>query len=319
MSVNSRPLNGAPVARRLLRKAVAKTAVAIGIAAALMLAAAETRIAAADQDPAAPKQQRWSRTADRSERAGRTDATAPTDAVEVVLIHGLGASAAIWDSLKPFLGGAYRIFAYEIHGHGTTKPLADPTIDGEATALAAWLDAHQVERPILVGHGLGGMIAMHYTFHHPDRVARLVVIDTAPRQLASSELKASVAQQLLEDYDRFVASHYVAISTDEEICRRAVDMALRTDSTSFVSLLLSSFDWDLTELLAQSPVPMLVIGSDAYLPDPEHEDQILAAYGFGGAQNLSFRRIEGTGHYLMLEKPTYVASVIQVWLRSLRR
>jgi pimeloyl-ACP methyl ester carboxylesterase len=235
---------------------------------------------------------------------------------ELVLVHGLGASARIWDRVLPFLKNNFQLHVYELHGHGQTPPLERPSLDAEVAALRAWIQDKGLIYPAIVGHGLGGMIAMQYTFAHPVDVQRLIVIDAAPRQLATAEQKRDIARALVEDYDRFVASRYVAISRDEGICDLAVDMALRTDSATFTALLLDSFDWDLSEELPRQAVPMLVVGSEAFLPDAGYERAYLAEYGFGEARSLAFKRVEGTGHYLMLEKPTFLGSVITVWLRE---
>ncbi len=233
---------------------------------------------------------------------------------EVVLIHGLGANRSIWKDVRPYLANTFQVYEYELHGHGETQPLPNATIETEAAALREWIKEQGLLYPTLVGHGMGGMIAMQYAFNHPADVQRLVVIDAAPRQLASPELKGQVAKALLEDYDRFVASRYLNTSHMAEINELAVDMALRTDSATFASMLLNSFDWDLTEELPRQSVPMLVIGSEFFLPQDGYERDYLEQYGFGTARVLSFKRMEHTGHYLMLENPTFLASVIMVYV-----
>ena len=99
---------------------------------------------------------------------------------EVVLIHGLGADAGIWDNVLGYLGGSTQAFAYELHGHGTTRPLATPTIAAEAAALGEWLKAKDLPYPTLVGHGLGGMIALQFALDHPADVRRVILIDATP-------------------------------------------------------------------------------------------------------------------------------------------
>jgi pimeloyl-ACP methyl ester carboxylesterase len=233
---------------------------------------------------------------------------------ELVLIHGLGANNSVWKDLRPYLVNTFDLHEYELHGHGDTRPLPDATIEAEAAALRSWIQEQGLIYPSLVGHGLGGMVAMQYAFDHPRDVQRLVVIDTAPRQLAAPELKEKVARAMLEDYDRFVASRYINTSHDPEINQMAVDMALRTDSATFASLLLSSFDWDLTEELSRQSVPMLVIGSEFFLPQDGYERAFLEEYGYGQARVLSFKRLAHTGHYCMLEKPAMLASIILVYI-----
>jgi pimeloyl-ACP methyl ester carboxylesterase len=229
---------------------------------------------------------------------------------EIVLIHGLGASAAVWDEVKPYLMGSMAVWTYELHGHGETQPMADPSVAREAEALAAFLRERDIVYPTLVGHGLGGMVAMRYTFDHPAVVYRLVVIDAAPRQLATEEEKRFVALSLLQDYDRFVAARYASYSPRDDISRRIVDMALKTHEATFIALLMSSFDFDLTDEMARQAVPILVLGSEMLFPAGSDTRTVLDQLGYGQARTVAFKRVAGAGHYVMLERPVHTASVL---------
>lgn len=232
---------------------------------------------------------------------------------EIVLIHGLGGAAAEWDQVEPYIKNTFRVFDFELAGHGKTQPVMDPTIASEAKRLEAFIRDNGIANPSLVGHGLGGMIAMQYALDHPDDIYRLILLDTAPRQLATAEEKALIGQQLIESYDRFVAQRYAVMSPNDAVSKRILDMALKTHAPSFVSLLMSSFDFDVTGRLPTLKVPMLVIGSEMMLPRPDDVQQDLAAMGYGSARSLSFKRFAQTGHYIMLEQPVVLASVLMAF------
>ncbi len=229
---------------------------------------------------------------------------------EMVLIHGLGGSAAIWDDITPYLAGTFKVFTFELAGHGQTQPSGTSSITSEVQRLDDFLHANDIVYPTLVGHGLGGMIALQYALAHPADIHRLVVIDAAPKQLATDEDKAHVADSLLKNYDRFVATRYLNMSMDKAISEKVMDIALRTDSASFISLLMSSFDYDLTKQLRTLSVPLLIIGSEFMFPDPNTSQQVLQELGWANARSLTFKRIDHSGHYVMLERPVYTASVL---------
>jgi pimeloyl-ACP methyl ester carboxylesterase len=229
---------------------------------------------------------------------------------EMVLIHGLGSSAATWDGLAPYLMGTFKVFRFELTGHGETQPDADPTIDSEVARLHEFLQENGVLYPTLVGHGLGGMIAMTYALDHPADVHRLILMDTAPRQLVGDATKVDVTKEMLDNYDHFVAERYLNMSPEPDITEQILDQALRTDSASFISLLMSSFNYDETTRLRGLSVPMLIIGSELMFPNPERNREILDKIGFGAAPTLSFKRMGRTGHFMMLEQPVYIASVL---------
>lgn len=229
---------------------------------------------------------------------------------EMILIHGLGASNEIWNGLIPYLQGTFNVFSFELSGHGTTQPVLDPTIEGEADRLAAFIQDNGIAYPTLVGHGIGGMVALQYSLDNPAHVHRLIMIDSAPRQLATQEQKTEVANALVNDYDMFIFNRYSSMGPDPDITDQVVDMALRTHRVSFISMLTSSFDYDMTERLYEFTVPLLVVGSELLFPDPETSKQVLNQIGFGKARSLTFKRIGMTGHYVMMERPVYTASVL---------
>ena len=229
---------------------------------------------------------------------------------EIVLIHGLGGSAAVWDDVIPFLRNTFKVQVFELAGHGSTQPVGDDSIVRESERLGEFIDKVGFVYPTLVGHGMGGMIAMQYALDHPADVHRLIVMDSAPKQLISDEEKAAVGNALIADYDRFVASRYLHMSEKEAVTDRIVDMALRTDSATFVSLLMSSFDFDLTGRLGTLSVPLLVIGSELMFPAADSSRHLLEHYGFNHARSLSFKRIGKAGHYMMLDEPITTASVL---------
>ena len=128
--------------------------------------------------------------------------------------------------------------------------------------------------------------------------------------MIGSEAKVEITKEMLDDYDRFVAERYLNMSPEPDITERVLHQALRTDSASFISLLMSSFDYDETSRLRGLSVPMLIIGSELMFPNAEQNREILDLIGFNSAPTLSFKRMGKTGHFMMLEQPVYMASVL---------
>jgi len=233
--------------------------------------------------------------------------------LEMVLIHGLGSNTEIWDGMVPYLSGSFKVATFELAGHGQTQPIADDNISKEVARLEAFIKEQGFAYPTIVGHGMGGMVALQYTMKHPADVFRIIMMDAAPVQLATPEQKKEVTEELLNNYDHFVAQRYSYMSPDPDITDQIVDSALKTDRPTFVSLLLSSFDFDMTENLNTLSVPMLVIGSELLFPDPDQTKVILNQIGFGKARAISFKRLGQTGHFMMLERPLYVGSIIRTY------
>ncbi len=247
--------------------------------------------------------------------AAADDAAAPFDPIgsDIVLIHGLGSDASIWEAVTPRLLLGFRVWAYEMPGHGSTPPIQDATIATVADHLGRFLAEQGIHTPVLVGHGFGGMVAMTFAYDHPEQVRRLVLIDAVPRQSAPREVKVQVADQLANNYDAYLANYFGLLSQEKVIADRVVDQALRTEQITFTQLLLNSFDFDLSDELNGHDIPILVIGSGSLLPDPALAQQFLDGYGFAGARTIAFKTMPGVGHFVMLEEPDYTASVIAAY------
>ena len=98
----------------------------------------------------------------------------------IVLIHGLGASAEIWLRNIDSLAERHRVYVPDLLGFGRTdKPPSLYSTDHFTRFINDFLNAMQIERCSLVGHSLGGGIALQYILRFPEKVDKLVLVDSA--------------------------------------------------------------------------------------------------------------------------------------------
>jgi pimeloyl-ACP methyl ester carboxylesterase len=120
------------------------------------------------------------------------------DAEPIVLLHGTGASLHTWEGWTQTLKGERRVISYDMPGFGLTGPAPDAnySIENYARVVVAVLDHLGVQRCVLVGNSLGGYVAWATTVLHPDRVARLVLVDSSgyPYQSTSVPLGFKIAR-----------------------------------------------------------------------------------------------------------------------------
>ncbi|WP_433558683.1 alpha/beta fold hydrolase [Pseudonocardia xinjiangensis] len=95
----------------------------------------------------------------------------------VVLVHGIGDSSATWEPVIPALARRHLVTAPDLLGHGSSdKPRADYSVAAYANGLRDLLGVLGVERATLVGHSLGGGVAMQFAYQFPERTERLVLV-----------------------------------------------------------------------------------------------------------------------------------------------
>jgi pimeloyl-ACP methyl ester carboxylesterase len=95
----------------------------------------------------------------------------------LLLIHGIGDSSDTWLKVIPELARRYTVIAPDLLGHGeSAKPRADYSIAAYACGMRDLLSVLDVDRVTVVGHSLGGGIAMQFAYQFPDRCERLVLV-----------------------------------------------------------------------------------------------------------------------------------------------
>ncbi len=95
----------------------------------------------------------------------------------VLLVHGIAGTNAVWDELLPELAQSYTVIAPDLPGHGESgKSAGDYSLGAMAAALRDLLLAFGEDRATLVGHSLGGGVAMQFSYLFPEFTERLVLI-----------------------------------------------------------------------------------------------------------------------------------------------
>jgi pimeloyl-ACP methyl ester carboxylesterase len=115
----------------------------------------------------------------------------------LILLHGLSGSARWWRNNVPALAEHFRTHTPDLVGFGHSRTwAAQPSIPMMAELLQQWLDINEIERAHIIGHSMGGQIAIHIAAKWPDRVNKLVLVSAAgiPRELSVGAFTRLVAE-----------------------------------------------------------------------------------------------------------------------------
>ena len=100
----------------------------------------------------------------------------------VVLIPGLASPAAVFDDVAAKIGSRHRLILVQVNGFAGAAPGAAPLdglIPGAVDELAGWLAANHIQKPPVIGHSMGGLMAMMLAKRHPEAAGRLMVVELA--------------------------------------------------------------------------------------------------------------------------------------------
>ena len=104
----------------------------------------------------------------------------------LILLHGLFGSSDNWGRVAKHFSQHYQVIGVDLRNHGKSPHSASQSYANMADDLLELCDALSLERIHLLGHSLGGKVAMQFAAHHPDRVEKLIVVDMAMRAYADA-------------------------------------------------------------------------------------------------------------------------------------
>jgi pimeloyl-ACP methyl ester carboxylesterase len=108
----------------------------------------------------------------------RTATSDPSNPV-LLLVHGIAGSSQTWDEVIPSLARDYTVIAPDLLGHGeSAKPRGDYSLGAYASGLRDLLAVLGHDRATIVGHSLGGGIAMVFAYQFPERTERMILVDS---------------------------------------------------------------------------------------------------------------------------------------------
>ncbi len=139
--------------------------------------------------------------------------------IPLIILHGLYGSSDNWMSIARKLSANYKVFVPDMRNHGRSPFHAVHTYPVMAMDVLHFMDVHDIPQCILLGHSMGGKVAMHVTANAPQRVLKLIIDDIAPVNYASLTDYSPLAIEHLGVMDTMLRTDLTRYSKREEIDR----------------------------------------------------------------------------------------------------
>lgn len=251
---------------------------------------------------------------------------------DVILIPGLVSSGAVWDGLAAKLEATHRLHIVQVAGFAGTPANGNasgvviaPTVE----AIHDYIASHHLNSPAVIGHSMGGLMAMMLAAKHPKDVGKLMIVDSLPffGVLMGAPDAASVEPQAAKLRDGLIATPVDGYAQKQEKLiatlvkspdqrPRVVDWSLKSDRSVAARAMYDDITTDFRGELAKILQPVTVLYAwDATSPFPQATVDGLYQSSYAALPVKTLKRIDGSYHFIMLDQPDAFAAEVEAFLK----
>jgi pimeloyl-ACP methyl ester carboxylesterase len=253
----------------------------------------------------------------------------------IVLVPGLASGAWTWNAVIPHLAAAHSVYAVTLAGFDGRPAAGAAGFDAFERDLTALLDQRRIVKAVLVGHSLGGTLALAYAEARPDRVRAVVAADGLPivpgmqqlsaeqRRAAGAQAAASVSAQSPQQFLAYETAYMTAVGvSDPALAGELAALSARSTPSAVAAWLGADLAADLRPELAKITAPVLEIApyspaegeptAPVHYSEAQKRDYYRAL--LDGVSNLDVVTIAPARHFVMFDQPARFAQVLDAFL-----
>jgi pimeloyl-ACP methyl ester carboxylesterase len=253
---------------------------------------------------------------------------------DVVLIPGLSSSRAVWDAEAKLLAPNYRLHLVQVDGFAGAPAgvnASGPMLPEIVEELQGYIAAAGIH-PVVVGHSLGGLLALMLADKYPGDVRKMVIVDTLPFYAVLFDPNATVeatkpyADQMRQQLLGIPADQYVAMQTmiaaqmvkDPEGQKLVAANSGASDRAVVVEAMVEDLLTDLRGDVAKIQTPTLVLyeydSTMQQQPDPAAFEAAMKA-GYAPMPHVTLVRVDGSRHFIMYDQPAKFDAALEGFLK----
>ncbi|WP_336777752.1 alpha/beta fold hydrolase [Pantoea sp. USHLN256] len=253
---------------------------------------------------------------------------------DVILIPGLASSREVWGDLASGLRKSHRIHLVELAGFASTPAIANPegkVIAPAVDAIADYIQTQHIKAPVIIGHSLGGEMAIMLAARHPDLVGRLMIVDALPfymlmidpaatRETAAPRATATrdwLLRQSPEQMAEFQKASIARLAKTEAMRPALVTAGINSDRKTVADAVYELMITDLRPELGRIKAPIEVVYAyDTLFGIPAASVDAMYRQAYASAPDIHFTRIDNSFHFIMLDQPERFSNEVESFLNQ---
>lgn len=232
----------------------------------------------------------------------------------MILIHGAGGSFLSWHPRLRRLEEE-TVYTLDLPGHGNSEGAGRQSMQDYADDVWQFIVENQIQKPILVGHSMGGAIVLTLGLQHAEQLTGLALLGTGAKlRVSPLILEKAKDSNTFSEAVQLVNEYSFNPDAPKDLMRLSTEAMLKLNPQTLLGDFLACNSFDATENLNAIQIPTLILCGTLDVMTPPKFSKSLAEQ----IPQSQLHLLEKTGHMLMLEQPDAVANLLKKFLDELR-
>lgn len=230
---------------------------------------------------------------------------------KILFLHGSGWNTHMWYNQRDHLASSMEVILIDLPGHGKSLGNGCKSIEAYRDVVYETMKEHDIERPYIAGHSLGGAIALSLSLVYPDSIKGIILIGTGARLKVLPLILEGIAHDTEKTVENIVELAFTP-KTSQALKNQAVNAVMGCRAEVISNDFYACNGFDIMESVSSIVSPTLIIcGADDALTLPKY-----SLYLNKNIHASKFVLVEDAGHMVMMEKPAEVNRVIEQFVKN---
>lgn len=190
----------------------------------------------------------------------------------ILFIPGFASSGDVWNETVEILKNNYTCYVMTMAGFAGVQPQPDPSFENWKTHIARYIEDEKLEKPIIIGHSMGGGLALAIASDYPDLISKIIVVDALPCLPAltnpdfesnpNNDCSNMISQITTMDNEQFTQMQKMSVASltiDSSKFDEIVHWGLKSDRETFAKVFCDFLNTDLRVKIKSITIPSLIL------------------------------------------------------------
>ena len=242
----------------------------------------------------------------------------------IIFIPGFASSGDVWNETKTVFEKDFICYTLTMAGFAGVKPQPNPSFENWKNEIANYIKTNKIEKPILIGHSMGGGLALAIAADYPELIGKIVVVDALPclaalsdpsfKSKENNDCSAMVTQMTAMTDIQFYEMQKQTMPrllADASKLEMVVDWSVKSDRKTFAQMYCDFFNVDLREKISSVKCPTLILLESYFVNlKPAIENQ------YKSLKTVNFQYANKGLHFIMYDDKDWYLGQLSNFLKS---